>query len=192
MISYLKGKIEHKNNNFIILNVGNVGYKVYLNGKLQQKFILNAEIEVFTHQHIKEDALDLYGFENLDTLSFFELLLSISGIGPKSALNAIDTASIGEFRQCIANGDSSIFTQVSGIGKKTAEKIIIELRDKINTISFSSDESEIETGITNNDEIDALQALGYSMSQAREALQNVDKDIEDSGARIREALKQLG
>ncbi len=192
MISYLKGVIKFKGDNFIILDVNNIGYKVYLNNKLYNEFTTNSDVELFIHQHIREDTLDLYGFKTMDALIFFELLLSISGIGPKSALMAISTASIGDFRQSIINGDSSLFLQVPGIGKKTAEKIIIELRDKINTIKFTDNDSIGDVNLIDNDEIDALQALGYSIMQAREALKNVDESITDSGQRIKQALKNLG
>ncbi len=192
MISYLKGVIKFKGDNFIILDVNNIGYKVYLNNKLYNEFTTNSDVELFIHQHIREDTLDLYGFKTIDALIFFELLLSISGIGPKSALTAISTASIRDFRQSIINGDSSLFLQVSGIGKKTAEKIIIELRDKINTIKFTDNDSIGDVNLIDNDEIDALQALGYSIMQAREALKNVDESITDSGQRIKQALKNLG
>lgn len=195
MISYLQGKILHKGPGFLVITTGNIGYKVFVNEKLFPKTEKGQEIELYTHQYVREDALDLYGFDSWEQLNLFELLLSISGIGPKSALSATSIAEASEFREYISRGDSSLLTQVSGIGKRTADRIVVELRDKMGALSPSSEsESATEGGdgssIT-SDEIDALMALGYSMTQAREALKKVDPEVKDSGQRIKEALRNI-
>lgn len=191
MISYLKGKILNKGQGYIIVEVNNVGYQVFVNPVMFADFDINQGVEIYTHQHVREDALDLYGFKSLDDLEMFELLLSISGIGPKSALGVLSIASVSDIKDSISRGDSALLTKVSGIGRKTAERVVLELRGKIGSIiSVGKDE---KTGVLiSGDEIDALMALGYSMQQARDALRSVDPKIKDSGERIKGALKKLG
>ncbi len=184
----------HKYSNYIILRVEGLGYKIFLNEKFYNNLREGQEIELYTHQYVREDALDLYGFETWEQLGFFETLLSISGIGPKSALSATSIAGVSEFKEYIARGDSALLQQVSGIGKKTAERIVVELRDKIGFLPASSEREEVksgEEGSASSEEIDALMALGYSLTQAREALKGVDPAVKDSGQRIREALKNI-
>lgn len=188
MISFLRGKILNKGQSYIIILVQDIGYKVFVNSKMYSEVDINKEIEVYIHQHVREDALDLYGFNLLEDLEMFELLLSISGVGPKSALAVLAIASVGEIKESIAHGDSDLLIKVSGIGKKTAERVVLELHEKVGALNISSD-----SGLSiNSDEIDALVALGYSLMQARDALKQVDSDIKDSGERIKLALKQLG
>lgn len=196
MISYLNGKVIRKSKNYIILSLGQVGYKVFVNEKFFTKLNSGDEVEVYTHTYVREDALDLYGFETLEQLSLFETLLAISGIGPKSALSATSIAGVGEFREYVSRGDSTLLQQVSGIGKKTAERIVVELRDKIGFLPQESGGTEPggqaeSAGNITSDEIDALMALGYSMTQARDALRRVDPSVKDSSQRIREALKNI-
>ncbi|MCD4694584.1 Holliday junction branch migration protein RuvA [bacterium] len=194
MIAYLNGKIINKSGNYIILKAGSIGYKVFINDKFFYSLNSGEEIEVYTYQYVREDALDLYGFKSLDQLDFFEILLSISGIGPKSALKATAIARVDDFKEYISRGDSALLQQVPGIGKKTAEKVVVELRDKVGFLSSRSGDLKDSDDSNNNitsDEIDALIALGYSMVQAREALREVDPAIKDSGQRIREALKNI-
>ncbi len=194
MIAYLKGKIIYKNELYIIVEVANIGYKVFVNELFSSKFSVGDELEVYTYQHVKEDALDLYGFADLAELSMFELLLSISGIGPKSALSVLEVAVVDEIRQSIASGDISLLTKVSGIGKKTAERVVLELKDKIIKtagLGVLSNSRQAQSFDAFADEMDALIALGYSSQQARDALSKVDKNIKDSGQRIKMALKNI-
>jgi len=191
MLSYLKGKIINKGKGFVIVVVQDLGYQVFVNSLLHLELDRGREVELYLHHHIKEDASDLYGFRNLEELEMFELLLSISGIGPKSALGVTSVASVDDIRESIARGDSSLLTKVSGIGKKTAERVVLELRDKIGTISTKGQETNTGSIQTSSDEIDALMALGYSLQQARDALKKVDPSITKSGERIRKALQQI-
>lgn len=187
MVSYLHGQILNKNNNFVIVKVGDIGYKVFVNTSMYADFKIGQTVEIYTHQHVREDALDLYGFKNLEELEMFELLLSISGIGPKTALGVLAVGNVSEIKESIAQGDSSLLTKVSGIGKKTAERVVLELREKVGYLDIKKGGNSLA-----GDEIDALMALGYSMQQAREALKSVSPDIKESGKRIKEALKGLG
>lgn len=191
MIAYLKGSVLHKNNNNAVMVVNNVGYMVFFNAAFLSDLKLGAEIEIYTHQHVREDAVELYGFKNLEDLELFELLISISGVGPKTGLGVFSIATALDIKEAIARGDSSLLTKVSGIGKKTAERIVLELRDKIGQLAFYDKLSGTKT-LPSSDEIDALMALGYSLSQAREALAQVDPTLQDSSQKIRAALKMMG
>jgi len=191
MISYLKGKIKHKGGGFVILEVNNIGYQVFISPLFYADLSLNQEVEFYTYQQVREDALNLYGFKSVEELGMFELLLSISGIGPKSALGVMSIATVADIKESIGRGDPALLTKVSGIGRKTAERVVLELREKIGKLGVG--ESKLSGDLLgSSDEIDALMALGYSLSQAREALNNVDAKIKDSGERIRQALKKLG
>ncbi|MFH1522906.1 MAG: Holliday junction branch migration protein RuvA [Patescibacteria group bacterium] len=191
MISYLKGKILNKGRVFIIVEVNNIGYQVFINSTMHSELKVGRELEIYTHQHVREDALDLYGFKSMEDLEIFELLISISGIGPKGALGVLAIASVEDIKDSISRGDSGLLTKVSGIGKKTAERVVLELRSKVGEMAPTAGSKLAGSGAS-GDEIDALMALGYSMQQAREALREVESKVKDSGERIREALKKLG
>lgn len=194
MISYLKGEILNKGTNYVIIRVGDIGYKVFVNPIFYADLDIGQEIEVYAHQHVREDALDLFGFKSLEELELFELLLSVSGVGPKSALGVLAIASPEDIKESIARGDSTLLTKVSGIGRRTAERVVMELREKILKTGFrqAGGGQAADGGAVIGDEIDALMALGYSMTQARDALRAVDAGIKDSGERIKQALKKLG
>lgn len=192
MISYLSGKILNKGNGFFIVQVNNIGYKIFVNSTMYADFNIGQDIEVYTHQHVREDALDLYGFRSMNELEMFELLLSISGIGPKSALGVLAISSIDDIKESVSRGDSGLLTKVSGIGRKTAERVVLELREKIGHIAGARKLGSDFSGSASGDEIDALMAFGYSMQQARDSLRQIDAKIIDSGERIREALKNMG
>lgn len=191
MISYLKGKIKNKGNGFVILEINNIGYKVFVASLLYADLTVGQDFEFYIHQHVREDALNLYGFKQIEELELFELLIGISGIGPKSALGIMSIATASDIKESIVRGDPALLTKVSGIGRKTADRVVLELREKISKLSFK-DNKLSQSGLGSSDEIDALMALGYSLSQAREALNGVDGKIKDSGERIRQALKKMG
>lgn len=190
MISYLEGKAIKIADKYIILNVGGVGYKVFLSGsdlgKLQQS---QENVKVYTHLHVREDALEFYGFLTDAELEFFELLITISGIGPKAALNIISTDRPSVVAGAILREDVGYLTKISGIGSKTAQKIILELKDKVSKLSFKIESGGVSPDM---DAIDALVSLGWNAKEAREALRNVAREITGTEARIREAMKILG
>ena len=185
MIGSIKGKIILKKGKFVIIETNGVGYKINISPSdsvLEKK--ISEEVSFWTHLHVREDALDLYGFSNYIELEFFQMLLNVSGIGPRSALTILGIASIKTLKQAIGTGDISYLTKISGIGRKTAEKIVIELRDKM---------SEEKSGGILQHELDALEALkslGYSQHEAREALKKVAPNT-DTNKKIKEALKIL-
>ncbi len=190
MISYLKGKIIYKNNSAIILENNGIGYKVFLGEEFFSSISLSEEREIFIFHQVKEDASDLYGFKNVSDLELFELLISVSGVGPKSALGILNMAGGADIKEAILSGDSVSLTKVSGIGKKTAERLVLELKTKVAKLNGGKEllNSSISFGA---DEIDALISLGYSLVEARSALKEVDPKIKDSGERVKEALKKM-
>jgi Holliday junction DNA helicase RuvA len=176
---------------YVVLDVQGVGYKIYCApetiAQLQQH---RDETALFTHLAVREDALDLYGFPSLEELSFFELLITVSGVGPKSALGILSVATTDTLKKAIGTGDTSYLTKVSGIGRKTAEKVVLELRDKMRAhVDMKETPGTLRA---ESDAIEALKALGYSQNEARDALKEVSPEISGTNARIKEALKILG
>jgi Holliday junction DNA helicase RuvA len=183
MISYIKGTVIYIDLKYLVLEVNGIGYKIYTTTEYLSTSI-GTELSFWIHMVVREDAQDLYGFPTREGVNFFELLITISGIGPKSALGILNAASVETIQSAIQSGDTSHLTKVSGIGKKNAEKIVLELKDKIETIE----------GLKHNNDSDALEALhslGYSHQEAREALKKLDKSITDTGAKVKAALKIL-
>jgi Holliday junction DNA helicase RuvA len=189
MIAYLEGTVIYSNDKFIILNTGNVGYKVNITSDTLLSCKTQEQVSLFIYTAVRENSIDLFGFKNAEELSFFELLLDVSGIGPRSALAIIALAPIDTIKKAIATGDIGYLNKVSGIGKKTAEKIIIELRDKLKNYKESSNTPS--TLREEGDLLEALKSLGYSQNEARDALKKVPSSIEGTNARIKEALRLL-
>lgn len=188
MIAKITGKIAYLRDKYVVVDVNGVGYKVYVTEFTFGKIAGKEEIELNTHTYIREDSLDLYGFLKLEELEMFELLISISGIGPKAAIGILSIAEPKTIRAAVISGDSSILTRVSGVGKKTAERVILELKNRIAELP-GEDQGAAKA---DSESIEALTSLGYSVSQAREALKAVPKNIKDVSERVRAALKYLG
>ena len=191
MISRLTGTIIDISEKYVVIDVGGVGYKVYCATDTLASLELDTLVSIHTYLSVKEDALDLYGFGSMQEKNFFEMLISISGIGPKGALGILSATSIETLAQAIGTGDTSYLTKVSGIGRKTAEKIVIELRDKMRA-HVDTEKNNSGTLRAESDIIEALKALGYSQNEARDALKEIPQSVIGTNARIREALKILG
>jgi holliday junction DNA helicase RuvA len=191
MIASLKGKISHIDSRYIVLDVNNIGYKIFLANDTIHGLKIGTEKSFWIYQVIREDAMDLYGFVSKKEEDFFELLISVSGIGPKSAINILSLVDIDTLANAIKSGSTSHLVKVSGIGRKTAEKIAMELKDKLGNIQSVSDSRSTASMSSDMDVIEALKALGYDADDAREALKKVDKDISDTGAKVKAALKIL-
>lgn len=187
MISYLKGTVLAKKDRYLIVAVDAVGYRVYTVPVIIEHVALHEEIVLYIYTYVREDALELYGFSTLEELDFFERLISITGIGPRIALGVLSVASLADIKKAIIHGDPSILQKVSSIGKKTAERIIVELKDKI-----SVTEQEVGLTITENVQLfEALAALGYKEKDIRRVLQRLSPDTKELSERIKEALKIL-
>jgi Holliday junction DNA helicase RuvA len=191
MIGKLKGRFDGVTpEGAAIVTVAGVGYAVRV--PLETLAKIKGEIDdtsLFVHTAVREDAIDLYGFLTTEDLSFFKQLLSVSSIGPKTALNILNVADVPTLKRGIAGGDASMLTKVYGIGKKSAERIVVELRDKLALESKAKGESL--GGGEDSEVIEALMALGYKAEESRTALKNISKDISGVKNRLSAALKQL-
>ena len=190
MIAYLRGLVRDKGINYVIIENGGLGYRVFSGTGFLNELALGREAEIYTHHQIKEDASDLYGFKTPEDLELFELLLGVSGIGPKSALGILNLATAEDIKEAIIRGDAGLLTKVSGVGKKTAERLVLELKNKVIRTSGSSPAAGA-AALGGSDELDALMSLGYSLGEARFALNLIDPDLKDSGERVKAALRQM-
>ncbi|TSC96216.1 MAG: Holliday junction DNA helicase subunit RuvA [Parcubacteria group bacterium Athens1014_10] len=186
MISYLKGFIKFKNEKFLILEVNNVGYQIFASRLLLEKVKIGSEAEFFTYLHLKEGGMELYGFESLEALDFFKQLNAVGGVGPKSALGVLSIGDLREIKDSIANNDLHFLTKVSGIGRRTAERIILELKNKIKSSGIKGTNRDEEEQLE-----EALSRLGYQNREIRKAMDKIPKEIKGLGEKIKEALKIL-
>ncbi len=188
MIAYLHGTIKSIAERVVVVGVQGVGYAVTVPSGMIGTLKLGDSVELVIKTIVKEDAFDLYGFVTDQDKQMFELLITISGVGPKSALGILDAASTEEITQAVLDQDPSILEKVSGIGKKTAERIVLELKNKIAKGVASS----LFVGTSTDVEVlDALQALGYQLSEIREHLQSIDTGL-STEEKIKTILKNLG
>jgi len=190
MIARLEGGVIETSEKWVILDVNGVGYRIYCSPETISLVSKKETIALYTYLSVREDALDLYGFMSSEEHDFFEMLISVSGIGPKSALGILTVTTIDTLKQAIGSGDTSYLTKVSGIGRKTAEKIVIELRDKLRA-HVNVNETPLMLR-AESDVIEALKSLGYSQNEARDALKEIDESVVGTNARIKEALRILG
>lgn len=174
-----------------ILDIQGVGYAVRVPAStlLDIKAKKEHAVSLFIHTAVREDAIDLYGFMHEEELEFFKELLNVSSIGPKTALGILNVADVSSLRRSIAGGDSTVLTKVYGIGKKSAERIVVELRDKI---ASGSELSDSGAALSDADVIEALVALGYSALESRKALKSVGSDVTGTRERLSAALRNLG
>ncbi|OGG47724.1 Holliday junction DNA helicase RuvA [Candidatus Kaiserbacteria bacterium RIFCSPHIGHO2_02_FULL_50_9] len=189
MIGQLSGTIARHADGFVMLDVGGVGYKIRVTATVYQSLAHEREqVTLFTHLAVRENALDLYGFQDMRELRFFELLISVSGIGPKTAIAILSIADVGTIVAAVSEGNSAYLTKVAGIGRKIAEKIVLELRDKLGAV----EPGEGTLGIKDDaDVLEALRSLGYQSAEAREALKRIPKETMGAGGRLKAALKTL-
>ncbi len=188
MLAHLSGSVLSVRETYLVLDVHGVGYKVYCAGRLLDLARTTPSLSLHIHTVVREDALELFGFAAPEELELFQMLIGISGIGPRSALGIIGLESAERLVGAIGQGDVGYLTKVSGVGKKSAEKIVLELRDKVGSLRLESG-SPIRT--QDGDVLEALLALGYRADDAREALRQVPAEVVEQGARIKEALRML-
>lgn len=188
MIGRIEGDVALKRAGFAILSAGGVGYKIAATREALEGFRVGEKAALWTHLVVREDVLDLYGFRAEEELHFFELLLTVSGVGPKSALAIIDLAPVETLRSAIAQGNAQYLTKVSGVGRKTAEKIVLELREKVGASAEAAD-AALQG---DEDALEAMRSLGYTLQEARDALRKVPNEIIAGSERLRAALKILG
>jgi Holliday junction DNA helicase RuvA len=188
MIHGLTGELRWVGLNYIVLDVGGVEYRVAVPVNQEKQPKIGEEVHVFTHLNIREGGADLYGFFNEESLGLFELLISVSGVGPKSAMAILSVASVDKIKISIAGGDPDLLRRSSGVGRKTAERIIIELRDKVGPADGGGGAKLAES---DQDVYEALLSLGYQRRKIEDVLRELDSSITDVRDRLKEALKKI-
>lgn len=190
MIAFLKGIVESKTLDSIILNVNGIGYEVNVNNSSISSIIKDDKVKVYIKEQIKEDAHDLYGFMTLDEKEMFEKLLSVKNVGPRVAMSVLNIGSSDSVKKAIAGGDTKLLQTAKGVGRRAAEQIVVELRDKVGLGSSLEAEAIVSrSSDSNSDEaIEALLSLGYSLYDAKLAMAHIDPSL-PLESRIKEALK---
>ena len=192
MISYLEGKIEYTGDKFVILNTGGIGYKVNMVPKLLNSLSESKPpVKLFIHSQLnmREGTFDMYGFDDREGLELFHLLISVSGIGPKNALNIMSSVEPKHLKAAVVNNDPDYLKKISGLGPKTAQRLILELQNKVDYLEIG-DMKGMDLG-QEGEATEALLTLGYTLNQAKEALKE-DAKGKTLEQRVREALKLLG
>ena len=201
MYSYIKGILRDMDEESIVVETGGIGYHIYTTGQTFRYLpSVGEEVKVYTYLHVREDAMLLFGFLTKDELKIYKLLLGVSGIGPKAGLNILSCLSPDELRFAVLAGDVKTISSAPGIGKKTAEKLILELKDKMSIedvleqAAHGSEQSkEIEATDTGMqaEAVQALTALGYGSAESLRAVKKVSVDCASVEDPLREALKNL-
>ncbi len=190
MIATLSGTLSEKLSDVVVLEVAGVGYGLYITVEDYSSIHIGEDIKFYVYEHIREQAHDLFGFSNLDGKKLFEQLLGVKNVGPKVAMAVLDIGTTDTVRSAIANGDVKMLQAAKGVGKRAAEQIVVELRDKVGISASESAEDIVNRpGMNGQDEAtEALVALGYSPQDASLALKRVDKALPVE-ERVRQALK---
>lgn len=179
MYAYIKGILDTKGTNFVIVEAGGVGYKIFMSTKaIDALGEVGSNVKVYTHYYVREDLISLYGFVSNEELRMFELLISVSGIGAKSAIAMLSAITPSSFALAVISNDVSQLVKIPGIGSKTAQRIILELKDKLKTEQAVSESEEIVTAIKednkNSELIAALQVLGYTRKEIEKVIEKMD------------------
>lgn len=190
MIATLSGVVSEKLDEFIVVEVRGVGYGLLVCIDDYSRLVVGDTVKLYVYEHIRENSHDLYGFVGLDTKKMFEQLLGVTGIGPKMALSILGLGPAEKVRQVIASGDTKFIQMANGVGKRVAERVVVELKDKVGLVSTASEDVLfISTAAAEKDEaVQGLVGLGYSLADAVSALSLVDKKIAPE-ERIKQALK---
>lgn len=198
MISYIKGKLEIKSKDYIVVDVGGIGYKIFMSETAINELEKGTEVKVFTYMRVREDDISLYGFLNNEELVTFELLISVGGVGAKSAISILSNITPSKFALAVITNDVNTLKKLPGIGAKTAARIILELKDKMKTeqsIEENKNEEIKEAIVLDNkanDAVEALCVLGYTRKDVEKVLSNIDTNKLTVEEIIKHGLKYLG
>lgn len=189
MIAHVQGKVAEKFAGSIIVDVQGVGYEVQVSLNDFEATQLDSEVKFYTYHHVREQAQDLFGFSSLAAKKLFELLITVQGIGPKAALAILSLGSAEQVRNAVANSDAAYITKASGVGKKSAERVVVDLSDKVGLPVHYGASAPVQAELNTNDEaLEALISLGYTLADASKALEGIDADAPTS-ERIKRALQ---
>ena len=196
MIAYVKGNLDTKTNTFVVIDVQGIGYRVFMPAKsIESLGEVGQEVKVYTHYYVREDNISLYGFSSNEELRMFELLISVSGVGAKSAITMLSEISPSSFALAVISDDISKLVKIPGVGKKTAARIILELKDKLKTETAieASEEVNVQIEKDNNssEAIAALQVLGYTRKEIEKVFEKIDTKNLELEEIIKMALKYL-
>ena len=190
MIAHVVGRVAEKFGTAVIVDVHGLGYEVNVPASDYESVLLDTDVKFYTYHHIREQSEELFGFRTLAAKKMFELLISVQGVGPKAALAILSLGPAEQVRNAIANSDSSYISKASGVGKKTAERVVVDLNDKVGLPVYYKQGAPVQTELNTNDEaLEALMALGYTLADASKALEGVDQNL-STARRVTEALKQ--
>lgn len=191
MIAHLSGAIAEKfGAGSVVIDVHGVGYEVSVSAGDFEAVVLNQDVKFYTYHHVREQAEELFGFSSLAAKKLFEMLITVQGVGPKAALAILSLGDAEQVRNAIANADSAFVQKAAGIGKKTAERVVVDLSDKVGLPAhYGRADTPVQTELNTSDEaLEALMALGYTLADATKALENVDTNL-PTAQRVTEALK---
>lgn len=190
MIATLRGNVAEKIDSTVVLEVNGVGYGVLVAAEEFGKLATNEQAKLYIYEHVREQAYDLYGFLSLGSKALFEKLLEVNGVGPKMALNVLSIGSASDVKGAIASGNVKYIQQANGVGKRVAERIVVDLKDKVGLDGVDLAEAGLlqsENALLKDEAVEALVALGYLPADAAKALQNVDPEL-STEERIKQAL----
>ncbi|MDK0654757.1 Holliday junction branch migration protein RuvA [Clostridium perfringens] len=199
MYEYIRGQFQGISKDYVVIELNNIGYKIFTSGNTMSNMPkVGEEVLLYLEQIVREDFIGLYGFTTREELEMFKLLLSINGVGAKAALSLLSISTVNNLKYAIMMGDEKHITRAPGIGKKTAQRIILELKDKLKPDELTSEEGQLIEGINENSDysfninetLSALMALGYTEKEAQKALEKVDKTLSIENM-IKESLKLL-
>lgn len=190
MIAHVHGIVAEKFNSSVIIDVGGVGYEVAVPLGDYDKLVLDDQVKLYTYHHVREQSQELFGFSSLTAKKLFELLITVQGVGPKAGLSILSLGDAESVRNAIANSDSAFIQKATGVGKKTAERVVVDLSDKVGLPThYGRKDEPVQTSLNTNDEaLEALMALGYTLADATKALEGVDVSL-PTNQRVMEALK---
>lgn len=191
MIATLTGTIAEKLVELLVIDVNGIGYGLLVTNEDFGVLAVGDQVKMYVYEHIRENSYDLYGFKSLDSKKLFEQLLDVNGVGPKMALNILGIGSSDAVRAAIASGDTKYIQAANGVGKRVAERVVVELKDKVGLISHEGATDFLQGPSMQDEAVQALVALGFSAQDATNALQKVDSKL-STEERIKQALKTRG
>lgn len=191
MIAHVFGKVAEKFNGSLVIDVHGVGYEVSVAAGDFEAVVLDQDVKLYTYHHVREQAEELFGFSSLAAKKLFEMLITVQGVGPKAALAILSLGDAEQVRNAIANADSALVQQAAGVGKKTAERVVVDLSDKVGLpTQYGRADVTVQAELNTSDEaLEALMALGYTLADATKALENIDVNL-PTAQRVTEALKK--
>lgn len=190
MIATIRGEVTAKTEDSVIIEVGGIGYELHIAVSDIDQLSIGEETQLHVYEHIRDDAHDLYGFAELGGKELFIQLIGVSGVGPKVGMAIISSYKFSAIRDAIATGDNKLLQSVSGVGKRTSERIIVELKDKVASIA-TVESGEKSAAAPGSDVLEALEQLGYSRAQAQRVLSSIPDDIDTAEEKVKYALKNL-